>query len=139
MGGARFIYTNPDAAGTALHGILPATVVVAALITTATGKEPYFVGKPNPVMRRSALNTIEAHPEHTVLIGDRMDTDVKTGLEAGLSTILVRSGISENTDPDRFPCRPNKVVDSIADIADVILDPFRDGVYRVPEAVSWED
>lgn len=133
MGGARFICTNPDVTGPAPHGILPATGAVAALITTATGKEPYFVGKPNPVMMRSALNTIGAHSEHTVMIGDRMDTDVKTGLEAGLSTILVRSGISDDAEIDRYPYRPTKVVDSIADIADDILDPFGDGAFLTPE------
>lgn len=127
--GARFICTNPDVTGPAPHGILPATGAVAALITTATGKEPYFVGKPNPVMMRSALNTIGAHSEHTVMIGDRMDTDVKAGLEAGLKTILVRSGISDDAEITRYPYRPTRVVDSIADIADRVLDPFGDGTF----------
>lgn len=136
MDGARFICTNPDVTGPAPQGILPATGAVAALITTATGKEPYFVGKPNPVMMRSALNTIGAHSEHTVMVGDRMDTDVKTGLEAGLSTILVRSGISDDAEIDRFPYRPTKVVNSIADIADNILDPFGDGAYLAPAEVA---
>lgn len=127
--GARFICTNPDVTGPAPQGILPATGAVAALITTATGKEPYFVGKPNPVMMRSALNTIGAHSEHTVMIGDRMDTDVKTGLEAGLKTVLVRSGISDDAEIARYPFRPTTVIDSIADIADDVLDPFGDGAY----------
>lgn len=125
--GARFICTNPDVTGPAPHGILPATGAVAALITAATGMEPYFVGKPNPVMMRSALNTIGAHSENTVMIGDRMDTDVKTGLEAGLSTILVRSGIADEAEVARYPYRPTRVVDSIADVADNILDPLAQG------------
>lgn len=131
MAGARFICTNPDVSGPAPVGILPATGAVAALITAATGMAPYYVGKPNPVMMRSALNTIGAHSEHTVMIGDRMDTDVRSGLEAGLRTILVRSGISDDAEINRFPFRPNRVVDSIADVAANILDPFGDGYFTV--------
>ena len=83
--GARFIATNPDPSGPSPEGSLPATGAVAALISRATGVEPYFVGKPNPLMMRSALNAIEAHSETTVMVGDRMETDVKSGLEAGTS------------------------------------------------------
>ncbi len=91
-GGARFIATNPDVTGPSAEGPLPATGSVAALITKATGAEPYFVGKPNPMMFRSAMNRIEAHSESTVMVGDRMDTDVVAGIEAGLETILVLTG-----------------------------------------------
>jgi NagD protein len=94
---------------------LPATGSVAALITRATGREPYFVGKPNPMMLRSALNKIEAHSENTVLVGDRMDTDIVAGIEAGLDTILVLTGSTKPADIDRFPWRPGRVLDSIAD------------------------
>src|SRR4029077_20785703 len=87
--GARFIATNPDVSGPSDEGSLPATGAVAALITAATGRQPYFVGKPNPMMLRSALNRIEAHSENTVMVGDRMDTDIIAGIEAGLDTILV--------------------------------------------------
>src|SRR3954453_5012499 len=90
--GARFIATNPDPTGPAPDGPLPATGSVAALITRATGAEPYYVGKPNPLMFRSAMNRIEAHSESTIMIGDRMDTDVVAGIEAGLETVLVLSG-----------------------------------------------
>ena len=124
--GAKFIATNPDVTGPAPEGILPATGSVAALITAATGKKPYYIGKPNPVMMRSALNTIGAHSENTVMIGDRMDTDVKSGLEAGMRTILVRSGISNDEVVRRYPYRPTRVVDSIADLVDRVLDPFGD-------------
>jgi NagD protein len=116
--GARFIATNPDATGPSNEGALPACGSVAALISKATGVEPYFVGKPNPMMMRSALNTIEAHSESTAMIGDRMDTDVLCGLEAGLQTILVLTGISGRGDIDRYPYRPSRVVDSIADLVD---------------------
>src|SRR4051794_28923306 len=74
--GARFIATNPDVTGPSPDGPLPATGSVAALISRATGVEPYFVGKPNPLMMRSALNAIDAHSETTAMVGDRMDTDV---------------------------------------------------------------
>ena len=90
--GARFIATNPDPTGPTPDGPLPATGSVAALISRATGVDPYFVGKPNPLMMRSALNAIDAHSETTAMIGDRMDTDIVSGLEAGMDTILVLSG-----------------------------------------------
>src|SRR5918992_1035229 len=83
-GGARFIATNPDPTGPSPEGALPATGSVAALISRATGVQPYFVGKPNPLMMRSALNALDAHSETTAMVGDRMDTDVVAGLEAGL-------------------------------------------------------
>ncbi|MEV6172757.1 HAD-IIA family hydrolase [Streptomyces sp. NPDC051954] len=117
-GGARFIATNPDNTGPSPEGVLPATGSVAALITKATGKEPYFVGKPNPLMMRTGLNTIGAHSESSAMIGDRMDTDVLAGLEAGMTTFLVLTGLTTQTDIDRFPFRPTEVVDSIADLVD---------------------
>jgi len=114
--GARFIATNPDATGPHPDGPLPATGSVAALISRATGVEPYFVGKPNPLMMRSALNAIEAHSEETAMIGDRMDTDIISGLEAGLETILVLTGSTLREDTERFPYRPSRIVDSVADL-----------------------
>jgi NagD protein len=118
--GARFIATNPDASGPSADGPIPATGSVAALITRATGAEPYFVGKPNPMMFRSAMNRIEAHSENTVMIGDRMDTDVVAGIEAGLETILVLSGSTKASDVKRFPFRPAHIFDSIADVIDLV-------------------
>jgi NagD protein len=117
-GGARFIATNPDPTGPSPSGPLPATGSVAALITRATGVEPYFVGKPNPLMMRSALNALEAHSETTAMIGDRMDTDIVAGLEAGMQTILVLSGVTTREEADRFPYRPSRIVDSVADLID---------------------
>jgi len=116
QGGARFIATNPDATGPSKEGDLPATGAVAALITRATGRDPYFVGKPNPMMFRSALNRIDAHSEHTAMVGDRMDTDIVAGIEAGLATFLVLTGSTKAADVGRYPFRPNHVVDSIADL-----------------------
>src|SRR3954470_24027492 len=118
--GARFIATNPDATGPSVEGPLPATGSVAALITKATGAEPYFVGKPNPMMFRSAMNRIAAHSESTIMIGDRMDTDVVAGIEAGLETVLVLLGSTAAADITRFPFRPNRILNSIADVIDLI-------------------
>src|SRR3954447_18867917 len=101
--GARFIATNPDPTGPSNEGPLPATGSVAALITKATGRSPYFVGKPNPVMIRAALNRIEAHSESTAMIGDRMDTDVLAGMEAGLRTYLVLTGSTTEADVEKYP------------------------------------
>jgi NagD protein len=118
VGGARFIATNPDPTGPTPDGPLPATGSVAALISRATGVDPYFVGKPNPLMMRTALNTLDAHSETTAMIGDRMDTDVVSGLEAGMQTILVLSGVTTRAEAERFPFRASRIVDSVADIAD---------------------
>jgi NagD protein len=118
--GARFIATNPDVTGPSAEGPTPATGSVAALITKATGREPYFVGKPNPMMFRSALNRIEAHSENTTMIGDRMDTDVVAGIEAGLDTILVLTGSTSEADIQKYPFRPGRVLPSIAEVIDLI-------------------
>jgi len=118
--GARFICTNPDETGPSTEGPLPATGAVAAMITSATGRKPYFVGKPNPMMFRSALNRIDAHSETTAMIGDRMDTDVVAGIEAGLYTYLVMTGSTRLSEVDRFPFRPSRVVDSVADLVDLV-------------------
>ncbi|MFH8563819.1 HAD-IIA family hydrolase [Streptomyces sp. NPDC017988] len=117
-GGARFICTNPDETGPSTEGPLPATGAVAALITKATGKNPYFAGKPNPLMMRTGLNAIGAHSETSAMIGDRMDTDVLAGLEAGMETFLVLTGLTSRRDIDKYPFRPSTVVDSIADLVD---------------------
>jgi NagD protein len=124
--GARFIATNPDTVGATLEGPLPATGSVAALISRATGVEPYFVGKPNPLMMRSALNAIGAHSETTAMIGDRMDTDIVSGLEAGLHAILVLTGVTTRPEAERFPYRPSEIVESVADLIEKLSnEPIR--------------
>jgi NagD protein len=114
--GARFIATNPDVMGPGEGGIVPATGAVAALISAATGVKPYYVGKPNPLMMRTALRTLDAHSEESVMIGDRMDTDIVSGIESGLRTILVLTGVTSREQVERFPYRPTWVRDSIADV-----------------------
>src|SRR3954447_19432654 len=116
--GARFIATNPDSIGPSPDGPLPATGSVAALISRATGVDPYFVGKPNPLMMRSALNALDAHSETAAMIGDRMDTDVVSGLEAGLEAILVLTGVTTRAESERFPYRASRIVDSVAELVD---------------------
>lgn len=122
--GARFIATNPDPTGPSRDGVLPATGSVAALITRATGRDPYYIGKPNPLMMRSALRRIDAHSQTSVMIGDRMDTDVISGMEAGMRTILVTSGISTRVSVEQYPYRPTSVLSSVADLVGRVRTPF---------------
>jgi NagD protein len=114
--GARFIATNPDAMGPGEGGIVPATGSVAALISAATGVKPYFVGKPNPLMMRTALRTLNAHSENSVMIGDRLDTDIIAGTESGLRTILVLTGVTTREEVERYPYRPTWVRESLAEV-----------------------
>jgi NagD protein len=114
--GARFIATNPDVMGPGEGGIVPATGAVAALISAATGVKPYYIGKPNPLMMRTALRKLSAHSENSVMIGDRMDTDIIAGLESGLRTILVLTGVTAREQVERFPYRPTWIHESVADI-----------------------
>jgi len=114
--GARFIATNPDVAGPSASGTIPATGAFAAMLTAATGRKPYVVGKPNPIMFRTALNRIGAHSETTGMIGDTMGTDIVAGIEAGLHTVLVLTGSTRSEDLVRYPYRPSRVVGSVADL-----------------------
>ncbi|TFC03549.1 HAD-IIA family hydrolase [Cryobacterium mannosilyticum] len=116
LAGARFIATNPDATGPSADGPMPATGAIAALISKATGMEPYVVGKPNPMMFRSAMNKIGAHSENTAMIGDRMDTDIVAGIEAGLHTILVMTGISDEAEVRRYPFRPDEIISGVHEL-----------------------
>ena len=145
-GGARFIATNPDPSGPSAAGLLPATGSVAALISTATGRQPYFIGKPNPLMMRSALNRLEAHSETTVMVGDRMDTDIISGLEAGLRTVLVSTGSTRPEQVEHFPYRPTRVVDSIADLVPLVTQLAEEGarvstgtVLHLAEVAHWHE
>jgi NagD protein len=114
--GARFIATNPDVSGPGEGGLVPACGAMAALIQKATGVRPYFIGKPNPLMMRTALRYLQEHSENAVMIGDRMDTDIISGIESGMETILVLSGVTKREDVERFPYRPTHVVPSVAEI-----------------------
>jgi NagD protein len=114
--GARSIATNPDIAGPTDQGVVPACGAVAAMITAATGVKPYAIGKPNPLMMRSALRHLGVHSEDAVMIGDRMETDIVAGIESGMETILVLSGVTRREDVGRYPYRPSHIVESVAKI-----------------------
>ena len=114
--GARFVGTNPDTSGPTEHGPEPGCGAIATLIEMATGIKPFFVGKPNPLMMRTALKYLGVHSADTIMIGDRMDTDIVAGVETGLETILVLTGVTQREDIGRFPYRPVHVVESVAEI-----------------------
>jgi NagD protein len=114
--GARFIATNPDVSGPSEKGTVPGCGAMASLIEKATSKIPFYVGKPNPFMMRAALNFLNVHSEDTVMVGDRMDTDIIAGVESGLDTILVLTGVTSRKDVERYPYRPTWIVNSIADV-----------------------
>ncbi len=114
--GVSFIATNPDASGPSETGLIPACGAVAALLEKASGYKPYFVGKPNPLIMRLALRYLNEHSENTVMVGDSMETDMKVGLESGMETILVLSGISTRETIKKYPYRPQKVVESVVEI-----------------------
>ena len=114
--GSRFIATNPDTSGPTEEGIVPGCGAMAALIESATEISPLFIGKPNPLMMRSALNYLGVHSENTIMIGDRMDTDMIAGVQSGMETILVLSGITKIEDVTKYPYLPARIVESVADI-----------------------
>ena len=114
--GAHFIATNPDPSGPSEGGMVPACGAMAALVETASGVSPFFVGKPNPLMMRTALNYLDVHSEDTVMVGDRMETDIIAGVESGMETILVLTGVTGREDVARYPYQPTHIVDSVADI-----------------------
>ena len=114
--GAKLIGTNSDLTGPAEDGIIPACRAMIAPIEMATGQTAYFVGKPNPLMMRTGLRILGVHSEDAVMIGDRMDTDMVAGIETGLYTTLVLSGVTDRADIKKFPYRPQLVLNGVGDI-----------------------
>jgi NagD protein len=114
--GARLIGTNPDVSGPVEKGITPSTKALIAPIEIASGKKAYFVGKPNPLMMRIALKKLGVKREEAIVIGDRMDTDIRCGLESEIDTLLVLSGITAREDIDKFPYRPQYVLNGVVDL-----------------------
>jgi NagD protein len=114
--GAHFIATNPDAAFPRDAGMTPACGAMAALMEKASGVPAFFIGKPNPLMMRTALNHLGAHSEHTIMVGDNMATDIIGGVEAGMETALVLSGVTAAASVARYAYQPTWVVDSVADL-----------------------
>ena len=115
--GARLVGTNPDMTGPSEMGIIPACQALVAPISLATGKTPYFVGKPNPLMMRTGLKMLNVHSADAVMIGDRMDTDIVAGMESGLMTALVLSGVSTLDNINVFSYRPSIILNGVGDIA----------------------
>lgn len=120
--GARFIATNPDSSGPSEGGLVPATGAMAALIEEASGIAPFYVGKPNALMMRTALNFLKVHSENTIMIGDRMDTDIVSGVTSGMDTILVLSGVTKKEDIGRYPYLPTHIKESVAEIEPTDFD-----------------
>lgn len=114
--GARLIGTNPDMTGPTEQGIVPATGALIAPIEQATGNTAYFVGKPNPLMMRTALKKLGCRREETVIIGDRMDTDIIAGVESEISTVLVLSGCTSREEVEGFAYRPDEILAGVGEI-----------------------
>ncbi|MCD8396661.1 MAG: HAD-IIA family hydrolase [Lachnospiraceae bacterium] len=114
--GAKLIGTNYDMTGPTESGIAPACRALLAPIEMATGKQAYYMGKPNPLMMRTGLKLLGVHSEEAAIIGDRMDTDIVAGIESGLDTVLVLSGVTSREDCLKFPYRPRLILDGVGDI-----------------------
>lgn len=119
LGGAKLIGTNSDLTGPSEQGIIPACRALMAPIELTTGRSAYYVGKPNPLMMRTGLVMLGVHSEETVMIGDRMDTDIIAGIESGLDTVLVLSGVTSLKSMEKFPYRPRIVLNGVGDIASI--------------------
>ena len=117
MNGAKLIATNPDMTYPDQSGIAPACKALVAPIEATTGKQAYYIGKPNPVMMRTAIRILETRSRETAMIGDRMDTDIIAGIESGLDPILVLSGVSTRESVDEYPYRPRLIINNVGDIA----------------------
>ena len=117
MTGANLIGANSDVSGPIEDGIAPACRALVAPIEMATGKQAYFCGKPNPLMMRTGLRLLHCHSADAVMVGDRMDTDVISGLESGMSTVLVLSGVSTRQTVETYAYQPNVILDGVGDIA----------------------
>jgi NagD protein len=116
FGGAKLIGTNPDLTGPSENGIIPACRALMAPIELTTGRSAYYIGKPNPLMMRTGLNMLGVHSEETAMIGDRMDTDIIAGIESGLDTVLVLSGVTTLKIMETYPYRPRLVLNGVGDI-----------------------
>ncbi|MBN2513654.1 MAG: HAD family hydrolase [Sedimentisphaerales bacterium] len=116
--GARLIGTNPDITGPGEKGIVPACRALIAPIELSTGRQAYFIGKPNPLIMRHSLKKLNVRREETVIVGDRMDTDIIAGIESEIETVLVLSGITRKEDIERYAYRPSLVLDHVGQIAE---------------------
>ncbi|MBR2479532.1 MAG: HAD family hydrolase [Clostridia bacterium] len=118
LNGAKLIGTNPDITGPSENGIIPACRALVSPIEMSTGKQAYYIGKPNSLMMRTGLQLLGVHSADAVMIGDRMDTDIIAGIETGMDTVLVLSGVTSTEDIEMYPYRPRLVLGGIGDIPD---------------------
>jgi NagD protein len=118
IGGAKLVGTNSDLTGPSENGIIPACRALVAPIELTSGRSAYYIGKPNPLMMRTGLNMLGVHSEETAMIGDRMDTDIIAGIESGLDTVLVLSGVTTRDSMEKYPYRPRVVLDGVGEIPD---------------------
>ena len=126
MKGAKLIGTNSDLTGPSEQGIIPACRAMISPIEMTTGQQAYFIGKPNPLMMRTGLRILGVHSEDAAMIGDRMDTDMVAGIESGLNTVLVLSGVTDRSEIRKFPYRPRLVLNGVGDIAAGIVPEFKE-------------
>lgn len=124
--GAKLIGTNYDLTGPTENGIAPACRALLAPIELATGKSAYYVGKPNPLMMRTGLKMLDVHSEDAVIIGDRMDTDIISGIESGMDTVLVLSGVTSMEEIRKFPYMPRLVLKGVFEIVEAAR---KEGLY----------
>lgn len=120
--GAKLLGANSDVSGPIEHGIAPACKALTTPIEMATGKTAYYCGKPNPLMMRTGLRMLGCHSEDSVIIGDRMDTDIIAGTECGASTVLVLSGVSDIDTPKQYAYQPTMILDGVGDIVKLAAD-----------------
>lgn len=116
LGGAKLIGTNPDLTGPGEAGILPATKALVSPIELATGKQAYYIGKPNPLMMKHGIKRLGVSPEDAAIIGDRMDTDIIAGIETSVDTVLVLSGVTDRPGIEMFPYRPMHILEGVFEI-----------------------
>ncbi len=126
--GARFIATNPDITGPTERGPVPACGALVAPIQKVTGVTPYFLGKPNPAMMYWARKKLGVHSASCFMIGDRMDTDIIGGIESGMTTCLVLTGVTSRKAALRFPYQPDYLFDNVGEIDPDTILPRRDRV-----------
>ena len=115
--GARFVATNPDVAGPAGR---PSCGSFAAPIERMTGKQPFYVGKPSPFIMRAGLRQLGVHSAEACMVGDNLETDIIAGVQSGMETILVLTGLSREADLDRVAYRPDYIVKDAFELRELL-------------------
>ena len=116
LGGAKLIGTNSDLSGPGENGIAPACRALMAPIELVTGRQAYYIGKPNPLMMRTGLKMLGCAPDESAIIGDRMDTDIVAGIESGIDTVLVLTGVTTIKTLRKCSYSPKLIYENVGDI-----------------------